>query len=369
MDKQRIKSVSKTANTTTKTKYYLGNYEEEHLSNGKVRKLHYIYISSATAGVSGSDLKAIYVQYDCKDTLYYTHTDYQGNLLKVTSDKGKVIERYAYDPWGLRRNPTKWNEPETRKSFLFDRGYTLHEHLDDFGLVNMNGRVYDPLLAQFLSPDPYIQAPGNWLNYNRYAYGFNNPLMFTDPDGEFIHLIIGAAIGGVINLGIKAYQGKINSFGDGVMAFGIGAVAGAVGAATGGVAFLAAGGGAAGAGGFLAGAVGGMVGSAFASPIQSIGNSMYFGDPMMTGKQYLMGITIGGLVGGTINGGIALGNGKTFMTGDVRGTGVPTSGPTPTLKYDRPEAKLDTDGMRSQLKPVLDDNRFSVTTRHYLYHI
>jgi hypothetical protein len=48
----------------------------------------------------------------------------------------------------------------------------------------MNGRVYDPLTAQFLSPDPYIQAPGNWLNYNRYSYCLNNPFKYTDPSGE-----------------------------------------------------------------------------------------------------------------------------------------------------------------------------------------
>ncbi|MDR1583991.1 MAG: hypothetical protein LBS55_12195 [Prevotellaceae bacterium] len=67
---------------------------------------------------------------------------------------------------------------------MINRGYTGHEHLDKFGIINMNGRVYDPLTAQFLSPDPYIQAPGNWLNYNRYSYCLNNPFKYTDPSGE-----------------------------------------------------------------------------------------------------------------------------------------------------------------------------------------
>ncbi|MGQ1947258.1 hypothetical protein ACT3CD_09195 [Geofilum sp. OHC36d9] len=53
-------------------------------------------------------------------------------------------ERYAYDPWGLRKNPTNWSQLDSRPSFLFSRGYTLHEHLDGYGLINMNGRVYDP---------------------------------------------------------------------------------------------------------------------------------------------------------------------------------------------------------------------------------
>ncbi len=143
-----------------------------------------------------------------KENLYYTYTDYQGNLIEVTDASGKVKESYAYDPWGLRKDPTNWSLTDTRTSFLFSRGYTMHEHLDDFGLINMNscvkrgqcanlfaampsvarvgeanGRVYDPLMAQFLSPDPYIQAPGSWMNYNRYAYCLNNPLMYSDPSG------------------------------------------------------------------------------------------------------------------------------------------------------------------------------------------
>ncbi|ASB48829.1 RHS repeat domain-containing protein [Alkalitalea saponilacus] len=120
-----------------------------------------------------------------QENLYYTYSDYQGNLLAVANEAGQVVERYAYDPWGARRNPSDWSQPDNRTSLLFSRGYTMHEHLDDFGLINMNGRMYDPLMAQFLSPDPFIQAPGNWFNYNRYAYCYNNPLIYTDPSGEF----------------------------------------------------------------------------------------------------------------------------------------------------------------------------------------
>ena len=47
----------------------------------------------------------------------------------------------------------------------------------------MNGRVYDPLLGRFLSPDSYVQSTYNTQSYNRYSYCLNNPLIYTDIDG------------------------------------------------------------------------------------------------------------------------------------------------------------------------------------------
>ena len=55
-------------------------------------------------------------------------------------------------------------------------------------LVNMNGRVYDPAVSQFLSPDRYVADITNSLDFNRYMYARNNPLIYTDPSGEFLLL-------------------------------------------------------------------------------------------------------------------------------------------------------------------------------------
>jgi RHS repeat-associated protein len=108
--------------------------------------------------------------------------------------------------------------------------------LREFGLINMNGRVYDPLTSRFLSPDNYVQNPNNPQNYNRYAYALNNPLKYVDPDGEFfwIPFIIGAAIGGYV--GYKIADAKEYDFNDwqmyGYMLGGavIGGLSGALGA-------------------------------------------------------------------------------------------------------------------------------------------
>ena len=56
--------------------------------------------------------------------------------------------------------------------------------LNDFDIINMNGRLYDPVLGRFLSPDNFVQMPDNVQSYNRYSYCLNNPLKYTDPSGE-----------------------------------------------------------------------------------------------------------------------------------------------------------------------------------------
>ena len=72
-------------------------------------------------------------------------------------------------------------------------GFTGHEMLDDFGLIHMSGRVYDPQIGRFLSADPLVQAPDNSQSYNRYSYVWNNPLSMVDPSGyEAVGFKVGA---------------------------------------------------------------------------------------------------------------------------------------------------------------------------------
>jgi RHS repeat-associated protein len=170
VDEQRRKSVYKENGVTKLTHYYAGNYEEEVDALGNVRQIHYL---------SGG----IMIRENGVETLYYSYVDNQGSLIALTNETGTVVEKYAYDPWGARRNPDNWTESDSRTTWIVNRGYTGHEHLDKFNIINMNGRIYDPLTAQFFSPDPFIQAPDNWLNYNRYSYCFGNPLIYTDPSG------------------------------------------------------------------------------------------------------------------------------------------------------------------------------------------
>lgn len=55
--------------------------------------------------------------------------------------------------------------------------------MDNVGLIDMGGRTYNPKLGRFLQADPFIQAPTDLQNYNRYSYSINNPTSFIDPSG------------------------------------------------------------------------------------------------------------------------------------------------------------------------------------------
>ena len=74
---------------------------------------------------------------------------------------------------------TEWKQVQSTTP----RGFTDQEHVDNLGVIHMNGRVYDPVLGRFLSPDPLVQAPYDSQTWNRYSYARNNPLRYTDPSG------------------------------------------------------------------------------------------------------------------------------------------------------------------------------------------
>ncbi len=119
---------------------------------------------------------------------YYICRDRLGSITMVLDSLENIVQNVGYDAWGNLRNPqTHALYTESNMPTLFlERGYTGHEHLPEFGLINMNARLYDPVLGRFLSPDPYVQMPDNSQNFNRYSYCLNNPLKSVDPSGEFI---------------------------------------------------------------------------------------------------------------------------------------------------------------------------------------
>lgn len=165
-----------------------------------------------------------------KTYMHYLLKDHLGSITTIANAEGVIEQELSFDAWGNLRNPYTWTGAFVGKP-MFDRGFTGHEHHYAFGLINMNGRMYDPLMSSFLSVDNYVQCPESSQSFNRYSYCMNNPLKYTDPDGEYWHLVVGALVGGTVNL-LTNFK-HIENFGQGLAYFGIGALAGALSAGVG----------------------------------------------------------------------------------------------------------------------------------------
>ena len=68
--------------------------------------------------------------------------------------------------------------------------------------------MYDPVVGRMLSTDNNVNGAYSALGYDRYAYALNNPLKYSDPDGETPQLLAAAvgAVIGVIGNGISNIQ-------------------------------------------------------------------------------------------------------------------------------------------------------------------
>ncbi|MBL1293435.1 MAG: hypothetical protein COB61_006155, partial [Thiotrichales bacterium] len=174
---------------TDSTTIYLqgtGAHFEKETQGSITRQRHFIY--------GGNGMAAIYtLRSNLTDDTRYIHKDHLGSIDTVTNDDStnvQVIERRSFDPFGQSRTPSCITAvcqtvQSVASSSTTNRGFTGHEHLEEVGLIHMNGRVYDPELGRFLSADPNVQAPFNPQNLNRYSYVNNNPLSYTDPSGFF----------------------------------------------------------------------------------------------------------------------------------------------------------------------------------------
>ncbi|TAJ17834.1 MAG: RHS repeat-associated core domain-containing protein [Rugosibacter sp.] len=218
---QRLKSVVTSAAETRSTIYLNPDnsgslfYEKETRTTAStVEQRHYLTAYGMTVALvkQTSDGKLT------TTVTRYFHRDPLNSPTAITDDAGAVVERLGCEPYGNRRFANGTTDPNnTIIALTTPRGFTNHEHFDELDLIHMNGRIYDPVIGRFLSPDPYLQAPGNLQSYNRYAYCFDNPLVCTDPSGYFnlfksvsniVKAILNDPIRAIVTIAIVYYTGQ-----------------------------------------------------------------------------------------------------------------------------------------------------------------
>ncbi len=173
---QRVKKVS-----PNQTVYYFGELYEKR---NEVGIIHVFANNQRIASVRSDG------------TTQFYHTNHLGSASVITDSNGNRKEQIEYYPFGTYRavgdpNGTYDFDPDFPDVYYT---YTGQEDDDDLGLYNFRARLYDPLLGRFISPDRLVPDPSNPQSLNRFTYCLNNPLIYTDPSGEFFAEIFAAIV-------------------------------------------------------------------------------------------------------------------------------------------------------------------------------
>lgn len=152
---------------------------------------HTVFLAGAPALLIGGGGKSI----------TYIHTDFHGSVRAITNEKGQLLARYAYNPYGGRlviSEAATWKNARP----LLTRGYLGAIELPASGYLLLGQRTYDSRLGRFHQPDNFNPGIRLLRRSNPYAYSNNNPYTYADATGQFPVLavvLIGGAIFGAVD--------------------------------------------------------------------------------------------------------------------------------------------------------------------------
>ncbi|MFV9645745.1 MAG: RHS repeat domain-containing protein, partial [Desulfobacterales bacterium] len=139
-----------------------------------------------------------------RDKKYYFHQDRLGSVRLLTDEKGRVVARHNYLPFG-----TSIVKDESKPELMDNSVFAGSQYDPDIGCFYMRARFYNPELKRFMTKDPIEGALSMPLTWNPYLYALNNPVNLTDPEGEFVL----AVIGGIIVYGTMAVAAGAAAYG------------------------------------------------------------------------------------------------------------------------------------------------------------
>ncbi len=136
---------------------------------------------------------------------FYYHPDHLGSSSYITNLDGEVVQHIEYVPFGevfIEERNNVWNTP-----YLFN----AKEFDEENGMYYYGARYYEPRLSLWMSTDPMQEK---YLDYSSYCYTGNNPIRFSDPNGQdwwdkvkgFGAALVDNATGGLTN--IRTYAGR-----------------------------------------------------------------------------------------------------------------------------------------------------------------
>ena len=169
-----LKEITTTA--MTKVVRYAAGLYEQHATH----TVRHIYLGKLLVATEKIE--------DTKTAVAFYLSDHHGTILMATNAAGVPIAQQRYSPFGSALSANE----------KLDR-YLGRERDEETGLLHLGARFYAASIGRFISADWYVlenpTRPARMpQGYNVYSYALNNPLIFKDPSGMFLPLLIGAVI-------------------------------------------------------------------------------------------------------------------------------------------------------------------------------
>lgn len=125
--------------------------------------------------------------------IHYYHPDHVGSATVMTDAEGDLIRERLFYPYGAPRLET--DGPSASGTMISPYSFGDKERDSESGLHYFGARYLAASLGRFLSVDPALgdistDALRDPQTLHAYAYGRNNPIHYTDPDGRFVKAAI-----------------------------------------------------------------------------------------------------------------------------------------------------------------------------------
>jgi RHS repeat-associated protein len=103
--------------------------------------------------------------------------DALGSVRQMASQTGTIVYAAAYSSYG----EVVAEEGSSQTNY----GFT-GEMVDDNGMVFLRARYYSAYLNRFLTRDSWDGVMTSPITYNRWTYGNDNPITYSDPSGMYV---------------------------------------------------------------------------------------------------------------------------------------------------------------------------------------
>ncbi len=162
-----------------------------HLGGEYAKNVYLGETRIVTKLVSANEIRA----WEEVNKIYFYHSDHLGSASIITDENGNEYQRLEYTPYG-----EVWVDKYSQiqeSTALLPYKFTGKERDEETGLYYYGARYLDAKYSRWISTDPalgeYMSGSKagmggayNSVNLSLYHYSGNNPVTYTDPDGQIV---------------------------------------------------------------------------------------------------------------------------------------------------------------------------------------